>query len=81
MDGQDSRGCSMQSPVPLLSPAQRVLVGCNQALLLIALNHMEDAKPIVEQLLDDHPAHETVKMTQAVLLAKQNKVHVCNADG
>lgn len=59
----------------MLSPAQSVLVGCNRAVLLISLNHMDDAQPIVEELLFKCPNHETVKLTHAVMLSKQNKVH------
>lgn len=58
----------------LLSPSQSVLVKCNRALLLMNLNHMSDVVPIVETLLEMHPNYEVVKITHAVMLAKQNQV-------
>lgn len=58
----------------MLSPTQSISVRCNRALLLIALNHMEDATTVMEALWYEDPENKKVKMTRAVWLAKQDKV-------
>eukprot|EP00210_Caulerpa_lentillifera_P004839 g4620.t1 len=65
---------SEASSIPVLSPTQSITVRCNQALLLIALNHMEDATSVIESLWYEDPNNEKVKMTRAVWLAKQDKM-------